>query len=61
MGVVLRTNNQVYILEQLGFLANLTKHINLHPEDEADLCLKVSSNFEKFFSSIPQDGPTRYH
>ena len=61
MGVVLRTNSQSFILEQLKLIAKLKKYIQLDEANEAYLCQKIKASFEKFFQGIPQESNQKYH
>jgi hypothetical protein len=61
LGVILRTNNQSYILEQLRFLSELHKHLQVTAELETALCEHISKLFNNFFASIPQETASKYH
>ena len=59
--MVLRTNNLTFILEQLKFVSDLKRHIQIDAEGEKFICQRLSALFDQFFKSIPQESPQRYH
>jgi len=61
LGVILRTNNQSYILEQLRFISELHRHLPVSPELEGIICAHVSKLFNHFFASIPQEATSKFH
>jgi len=61
LGVILRTNNQSYILEQLRFISELHRHLAVSPELEGIICAHVSKLFNHFFASIPQEATSKFH
>ena len=61
LGVILRTNNQSYILEQLRFLSELHRHLTASAELEGLICGHVSRLFNNFFANIPQEATSKYH
>lgn len=61
LGVVLRTCNQSYILEQLRFISELSKHIDLSLELETAICNHVSKVLSSFFALVPQESSSKYH